>query len=60
MISESLVQNDCMVVIDAGLDFNLPFPALLCAERPTDIFLVFDFTWFGSQTTSPFKVGPAC
>ena len=56
MISESILKDDCMVVIDAGLDFNLPLPPLLCTERQTDIFLVFDFTWRRSQMTSPFKV----
>jgi hypothetical protein len=56
LISESLVEDDCMVMIDAGLDFNIPVPPLLCPERATDIFLVFDFSWHKSQTMNPFRV----
>ena len=48
--------DDTMVVVDGGLAFNLPFPALLRAERTTDVFIVFDFTWNGSQTAYPFGV----
>jgi hypothetical protein len=55
LISESLVEDDCMVMIDAGLDFNIPVPPLLCPERATDIFLVFDFSWHKSQTMNPFR-----
>jgi phospholipase A2 len=54
--SPSVLQDDGLTVVDAGLDFNLPFPPLLRPERPTDVFLVFDYTWYGSQTKDPFRV----
>jgi phospholipase A2 len=47
-------QAKSLTVVDAGLDFNLPFPPLLRPERPTDVFLVFDFSWLGSQENDPF------
>ncbi len=31
-----------LTLVDAGLDFNLPFPPLLRAERPVDIIIVMD------------------
>lgn len=45
-----------MRIIDAGFDFNLPLPAVLRPERHSDILLVFDFSWFESQTENPFQV----
>eukprot|EP00118_Oscarella_pearsei_P012783 m.96616 g.96616 ORF g.96616 m.96616 type:complete len:167 (+) comp36914_c0_seq9:1706-2206(+) len=46
--------DDTMVVVDGGLAFNLPFPPLLRPERPTDVFIVFDFSWRDTQTEYPF------
>eukprot|EP00118_Oscarella_pearsei_P025033 m.307353 g.307353 ORF g.307353 m.307353 type:complete len:695 (+) comp42183_c0_seq1:54-2138(+) len=44
-----------MMVVDGGLAFNDPFPPLLRAERHTDVFIVFDFSWRDDQTMYPFK-----
>ena len=57
LLSESIVELDGLTVVDAGLDFNLPFPPLLRPERQTDIFIAFDFSWYGSEEMDPFKVG---
>ena len=49
-------KEDKLTVVDAGTQFNLPFPPLLRPERHTDIFLVFDYSWRESQDANPFTV----
>jgi hypothetical protein len=53
-LSSSVNRAESLTVVDAGLDFNLPFPPLLRPERSTDMFLVFDYSWYGSQEKDPF------
>ena len=54
--SSGVLQAESLTVVDAGLDFNLAFPPVLRPERPTDVFLVFDYSWLGTQENDPFKV----
>ncbi|XP_062521662.1 cytosolic phospholipase A2-like isoform X2 [Corticium candelabrum] len=51
----NIVHEDYLTMVDAGLDFNLPFPPLLRPERHTDIFLAFDYSWYGSVKENPLK-----
>ena len=48
--------EDSMMIVDGGLAFNDPFPPLLRAERRTDVYIVFDFSWHTDQTEYPFGV----
>ncbi len=40
--ASTLKNNRGLVLIDAGIDFNLPFPPLLRHDRAVDIIIVFD------------------
>ncbi|XP_065340646.1 cytosolic phospholipase A2-like [Cloeon dipterum] len=44
-----------MLIVDAGLNINIPFPALLRPQRGVDMYLSFDFTNRDSDSTPPFK-----
>nr|CAD7412788.1 unnamed protein product [Timema poppensis] len=46
-----------LYLVDSGLTFNLPFPALLRPQRDVDIFLAFEFSNRAEDESSPFGVG---
>nr|CAD7452324.1 unnamed protein product [Timema tahoe] len=46
-----------LYLVDSGLSFNLPFPALMRPQRDVDIFLVFEFSNRTEDESSPFGVG---
>jgi phospholipase A2 len=41
-----LSSEDRLTLLDAGIDFGLPFPPLLRPEREVDILIVFDATYY--------------
>nr|CAD7590830.1 unnamed protein product [Timema genevievae] len=43
-----------LYLVDSGLSFNLPFPALLRPQRDVDFFLVFEFSNRTEDESSPF------
>nr|CAD7261855.1 unnamed protein product [Timema shepardi] len=43
-----------LYLVDSGLTFNLPFPALLRPQRDVDIFLAFEFSNRAEDESSPF------
>ncbi|XP_071144909.1 cytosolic phospholipase A2-like [Mytilus edulis] len=44
-----------MLLIDAGLAFNSPYPLVLHPSRKVDVILSFDFSHRGKDTNWPFK-----
>ena len=44
-------------LIDAGLQFNSPYPPVLRPERDVDLILSFDFSARDKDSVPPFKVG---
>ena len=44
MENSNLTDDEKLTLVDAGMDFNLPFPPLLKMERNIDIFIVCDAT----------------
>lgn len=45
-----------MYMVDAGLNFNIPFPVLLRPQRGVELYLSFDFTDRGGDDSPPFEV----
>nr|CAD7431216.1 unnamed protein product [Timema monikensis] len=43
-----------LYLVDSGLTFNLPFPALLRPQRDVDVFLAFEFSNRAEDESSPF------
>lgn len=50
------VQQKRVHVVDAGLSFNLPFPAVLRPQRTVDLIISFDFGTRETDNSSPFQV----
>ncbi|XP_059475560.1 cytosolic phospholipase A2-like [Neocloeon triangulifer] len=44
-----------MLMVDAGLNFNIPFPALLRPQRGVELYLSFDFTHRDKDDAPPFE-----
>ncbi|VDI19540.1 Hypothetical predicted protein [Mytilus galloprovincialis] len=47
--------NDYMMLVDAGLSFNSPYPLVLHGERKVDIIISFDWSDRGEDTYWPFE-----
>ena len=45
-----------IMVVDAGLEFNSPYPPVLRPQRNVDILLSFDFSARKTDDEYPFKV----
>lgn len=45
-----------VMLIDAGLAFNTPYPLLLRPERRCDVIISFDFSWRDEHDMMPFEV----
>ena len=43
-------------VVDAGLTFNSPYPAILRPQRTVDLILSFDFSARTTDDSNPFAV----
>ena len=43
-------------LVDSGLSFNLPFPLTLRPQRGIELYITFDFSSRGSDSTPPFRV----
>ena len=45
-----------MCIVDSGIAFNSPYPALLRAERKVELILSFDFSQRGGDNEPPFEL----
>lgn len=50
------VQQKRVHLVDAGLTFNSPYPAMLRPQRSVDLILSFDFSARPGENVEPFKV----
>ena len=57
MLDEVLdVQREDVYLVDAGLSFNSPFPAVLRLPRGVNLILSFDFSLRSTENGNPFEV----
>ena len=49
-------KDKTICVVDSGIAFNSPFPALLRPERRVELILSFDFSQREGDKTLPFQV----
>ena len=49
-------QKKKVFVVDAGLTFNSPYPAILRPQRTVDLIISFDFSARPTDDSPPFKV----
>lgn len=54
--SDAAGKEKTMCIVDSGIAFNSPYPALLRAERKVELILSFDFSQRGGDNEPPFKV----
>lgn len=45
-----------MMLVDAGISFNSPYPAILHPARKVDVIISFDFSDRGEDKNCPFEV----
>ncbi|XP_052097953.1 cytosolic phospholipase A2-like isoform X2 [Mytilus californianus] len=48
-------KEDFMMLVDAGLAFNSPYPTVLHPSRKVDVILSFDFSYRGTDSEWPFR-----
>ena len=51
-----MTSQEEMLVVDAGLDFNSPFPPFLCSHRNVDVIISYDLSARDNDDVPPFKV----
>ena len=54
--NDAVGKEKTMCIVDSGIAFNSPYPALLRAERKVELILSFDFSQLEKDNEPPFKV----